>query len=126
MVNPGTGIGGEGPGDEDSDRLSRTSAPSPPAPVQWRLAPGVWPVEGTVVGGTAAPGEHAYTLVLPNGRRYQVSEALYRLAELLASGRSLEEVAARLSEWLGRPIAAAEVEALVERKLVPQRIATVL
>ena len=78
MVNPGTGIGGEGPGDEDSDRLSRTSAPSPPASVQWRLAPGVWPVEGTVVGVTAAQGEHSYTRVLPNWRRLHVIESMYR------------------------------------------------
>ena len=119
MVSQGPGESGQGKGDA-------SAGVSSPAPVQWRLAPGVWPVEGTVVGGTAAPGEHAYTLVLPNGRRYQVSESLYRLAELLASGLSLEEVAARLSERLGRPIAAAEVEALVERKLVPQGIATVL
>ena len=84
----------------------------------WRLAPGVGLLEGTLAGGEP-PGARAYALVLPSGRRLQVSEPLFRLAALLQAGLPAEEVAARLSERLGRPLAAADVAALVASKLQP-------
>ncbi len=84
----------------------------------WRLAPGVGLLEGTLVG-PAGPAGPAYVLVLPDGRRYRVSEPLYRLAELLRGRLSAEEIAARLSARLGRPLSAGEVTRLVEQRLVP-------
>ena len=121
VERPGTGDTdqGAGSGDEHPD-----PGPPTPDPVEWRLASGVWLVEGTAVGAGAAVDEHVYTLVLPDGRRYQVSEPLYRLAELLECRLSLQEVAARLSERLGRPLTVADVAGLVERKLVPQHVVT--
>jgi hypothetical protein len=93
-------------------------------PREWQLAAGVGLVEGTVIGAGQAAGRHAYTVVLPSGRRFEVSESLYRLAELLAGRRTLSEITARLAERLGRPFSEAEVAALVERKLASQGIAT--
>jgi hypothetical protein len=105
---------GEGVKAESS---GRDTAPSEPLASRWRLAPGVGLVEGTLVGGEGTPGERVYALVLPNGYRYRVSEALYRLAELLAGERSVAEVAVHLSQRLGRPLRPAEVAGLIERKL---------
>ncbi len=93
-------------------------------PHPWPLARGVGLVEGALIG-PEGPGGHVYTLVLPDGRRFQVSGPLYRLAELLASTLSAEEVAARLSERLGRSLGAADVAALVETKLAPQGVVRV-
>jgi hypothetical protein len=85
------------------------------------LAPGVGLLEGTLVGAEPA-GAHVYALVLPNGRRFQVSEPLYRLAELLQSHLPPEEIAARLSARLGRPLSAADVASLVATRLQPQGV----
>ncbi len=91
---------------------------------RWRLARGVGLLEGTVVGDSEAAGQHAYTVVLPSGHRYQVGESLYRLAELLAGGLAPEEVAAQLSQRLRRPFTADEVDRLVESKLVARGLVT--
>ena len=92
---------------------------APPHP--WPLAPGVGLLEGTQVGpeGVAGP---VYALVLPDGRCFQLSEPLYRLAELLRGTWSADEIAARLSQRLGRTASAADVGRLVESKLAPQGI----
>jgi hypothetical protein len=87
----------------------------------WRLAPGVGLLEGTLVGGEPE-GAHAYALVLPSGRRLQVSEPLYRLAELLQRPLPPEEVAARLSARLDRPLSVADVATLVATRLQPQGV----
>src|SRR5437879_11316724 len=64
----------------------------------WRLAPGVWPQEGRAVAGRAEADERAYTLIMPSGRRFELTEPLYRLAELLEAPRSVPDVAARSEE----------------------------
>ena len=88
---------------------------------EWILARGVSLLEGTLVGGEQA-GAHVYALVLPSGRRLQVSEALYRLAELLQSRLPPEGVAARLGARLGRPLSVDDVAALVATRLRPQGV----
>jgi hypothetical protein len=88
---------------------------------QWTLVRGVSLLEGTLVG-TEQPGTHAYALVLPSGRRLQVTEALYRLAELLQSRLPPEEIAARLAARLGRPLTVGDVAALVDTRLRPQGV----
>jgi hypothetical protein len=92
-----------------------------PVPHPWPLAYGVGLLEGTLVGAVGA-GRHAYALVLRDGRRFEVSEPLYRLAELLQGRLSAEEIAARLSARLGRPLSVADVAGLVELKLAPQGV----
>ena len=87
----------------------------------WALAHGVGLMEGALVGAEGAGG-HAYVIVRPDGRRFQVSEPLYRLAELLQGRLSADKVAARLSERLGRSLTAADVVTLVETKLAPQGV----
>jgi hypothetical protein len=89
----------------------------------WQLTPGVGFLEGTLVGDGAHAGQHAYLLVLPDGRRFNVSRPLYHLARLLAGGASLATAAARLSESMARPIGEQEVEALISRRLAPLGLA---
>jgi hypothetical protein len=86
---------------------------SQPAPLP-RLLPGV--ELGELDSGST---EQAYLLTLPDGRNFQVARPLYHLASLLDGERTPAEVAAALSEHLGRPIGVDEVTAIVEQKLVP-------
>ena len=65
---------------------------------------------------------HVYALVLPSGRRFQVSEPLFRLAELLQSHLPAEQIAARLGARLGRPISVADVATLVATRREPQGV----
>jgi hypothetical protein len=51
---------------------------------------------------------------------------LYRLAELLQGRLSADQVAARLSERLGRSLGASDVATLVETKLAPQGVVRAL
>jgi hypothetical protein len=92
--------------------------PGEPGP-KWGLAAGVWLVEGTAVGAAQGDPAHVFTLVRPDGRRFQVSESLYRLAELLEQRLPLTTIAVRLSEWVGRPLEPSDVATLIERKLAP-------
>ncbi|HLH26470.1 MAG TPA: hypothetical protein VK066_28450 [Chloroflexota bacterium] len=101
--------------------LSPAPDPRSPSPYTWRLAPGVSLLAGTLVGGDQS-GVQVYALVLPNGQRFQVSEPLYRLAELLRSRLPPEEIAARLSARLGRPLGVAEVASLVATRLAPRGV----
>jgi hypothetical protein len=102
------------------DPAPRTSADdASPQPTEWILAPGVWPVEGTVVGAPGGCPAHSYTLVRRDGRRFQVSEPLYRLAELLEAGHPLAVVAQKLGERLGRSLDERQVARLIREKLVP-------
>jgi NAD(P)-dependent dehydrogenase (short-subunit alcohol dehydrogenase family) len=77
--------------------------------------------EDTLPGPEPA-GAHVYALLLPNGRRFQVSEPLYRLAELLQTRLPAEEIAARLGARLGRSLSVADVAALVATKLAPEGV----
>jgi hypothetical protein len=86
---------------------------------EWRLAAGVWPVEGVAFGVPDADAAQVYTLVRPDGRRFQVTEPLYRLAELLEQRLPLATIAVRLSERVGRPLEPSDVATLIERKLAP-------
>jgi hypothetical protein len=108
MVEPGTG-----PARSSHDPLEAV----------WRLAPGVWPQEGQAVTGRAMADERAYTLIMPSGRRFELTEPLFRLAELLEAPRSVPDVAARLGKRLGRPISAAQVAALIDEKLADHGVA---
>ncbi len=96
-----------------------TAENTPPAGSEWGLAPGVWPVEGFAIGTPRPEPAHVYTLVRPDGRRFQVSESLYRLAELLEARQSLTAIAAELSGRLGRPLGADDVDRLIREKLLP-------
>src|SRR5262249_5959827 len=99
-------------------------APYDPLTAVWRLAPGVWPQEGRVAAGErGATDDRAYTLIMPSGRRFEVPEPLYRLAELLEAPRTVPDVAARLGERLGRPISAAQVASLIDEKLADHGVA---
>jgi hypothetical protein len=110
------------PGMGDRDReMGAVDWAGADIPHQWPLARGVSLLEGTLVGGEQ-PGAHVYALVLPSGRRFQVSEALYRLAELLQSRLPPDEIAARLTARLGRRLTVANVAALVDTKLRPQGV----
>ena len=111
------GIGGPQAGDEGTDL--------PHAPAAWALAHGVGLIEGALVGSDG-PGGHVYVIVRPDGRRFQVSEPLFRLAELLQGRLSADQVAARLSERLGRSLGASDVATLVETKLAPQGVVRAL
>jgi hypothetical protein len=118
----GLGARGPGPGDEFSPAPSDPRPPThDPGASPWRLARGVSLLEGTLVGGEP-PGTHVYALVLPTGRRLQVSEALYRLVELLQSRLPPEEIAARLAARLGRSLSAQDVATLVATRLRPQGV----
>jgi hypothetical protein len=86
---------------------------------EWQLATGVWPVEGTAVGVADADAAHVYTLVRPDGRRFQLTEPLYRLAELLEQRLPLATIAVRLSERVGRRLEPSDVATLIVRKLAP-------
>jgi hypothetical protein len=99
------------------------SIPQPPSssPHAWTLVHGVSLLDGTLVGGDHS-GTHAYALVLPSGRRLQVSEALFRLVELLQSALPPEEIATRLAARLGRPLSVGDVAALVATRLRPQGV----
>jgi hypothetical protein len=94
-----------------------------PLEAVWRLAPGVWPQEGRVVAGRTVGDDRAYTLIMPSGRRFELTEPLYRLAELLEAPRAVPDVAARLGERLGRPISAAQVASLIDEKLADHGVA---
>ncbi len=96
-----------------------TGADDARQPTDWILAPGVWPVEGTAVGIPNGSPAHVYTLVRRDGRRFQVSEPLYRLAELLEARLPLAVVAEKLGERLGRPLGEHQVDRLIREKLVP-------
>jgi hypothetical protein len=87
----------------------------------WALARGVGLLEGTRVNAEGAAGQ-VYALVLPDGRCFEVSEPLYRLAALLQGTWSADEIAARLSEHMGRGVSTDDVARLVEAKLVPQGV----
>jgi hypothetical protein len=76
-----------------------------------------------LVGNGAQGGQHAYLLVLPDGRRFHVTRPLYHLARLLARHVSLSEVATSLSECVARPLGQEEVAALIARRLAPLGIA---
>lgn len=105
-------------GDEPaSDPASATTTDT----IAWRLAPGVGLLEGTLAGGEPV-NAHVYALVLPSGRRFQVSEPLFRLAELLQSRLPAEQIAARLSARLGRALPVADVATLVATRLEPQGV----
>jgi len=86
---------------------------------EWQLATGVWPVEGIVVGVANAEAVHVYTLVRPDGRRFQLTEPLYRLAELLEQRLPLATIAVRLSERVGRRFEPGDVATLIAQKLEP-------
>jgi hypothetical protein len=88
---------------------------------EWQVARGVSLWEGTLAGAEPA-GAHVSALLLPNGRRFQVSEPLYRLAELLQTRLPAEEIAARLGARLGRSLSVADVAALVATKLAPEGV----
>jgi hypothetical protein len=110
-------VGGPAAGDRGAE--------VPQAPPAWALAHGVGLIEGTLVGPDG-PGGHVFVIVRPDGRRFQVSEPLYRLAELLQGRLSADQIAARLSERLGRSLGASDVATLVETKLAPQGVVRAL
>ena len=120
MVEHGPGGGGRGTG-ETGAPARPAPWPVAPGPHPWRLAPGVGLLEGTLAGGEPA-GTHVYALVLPSGRRFQVSEPLFRLAELLQSALPAEQIAARLAARLGRPVTVADVAILVSTRLEPRGV----
>lgn len=117
MVDQGAGIRSQGAGEDEA----RPPVSWPLALGPWPLAPGVSLQEGTLVGDDCA-GAHVYALLLPSGRRFQVSEPLYRLAQLLQTRLPAEEIAARLGARLGRPLSVADVATLVATKLAPQGV----
>ncbi len=63
--------------------------------------------------------EQAYLLTLPDGRNFQLAGALYHLTCLLDGERDTVEIAAALSQRIGRRVTAEEVETIVDRKLAP-------
>jgi hypothetical protein len=104
---------------DEHDPAPASSAPLSAIP--WRLAAGVGLLEGTLAGGEPV-STHVYALVLPSGRRFQVSEPLFRLAELLQSRLPAEQIAARLGARLGRSITVADIATLVATRLEPQGV----
>src|SRR4051812_32246812 len=93
------------PGAAEDDRADRMPS---------RLLPGV--LLGELDSGAS---EQAYLLTHPDGRHFQVAGALYHLASLLDGQRGTNTIAAELSERIGRPVTAEEVETIVDRKLAP-------
>jgi hypothetical protein len=77
-------------------------------------------VPGAVLGELdASTTRQMYLLSLPDGRNFQLAGPLYHLATLLDGERTHAEVAAALSERIGRPVSADEVYTIVETKLGP-------
>ncbi len=113
--------GADVPGQDAAPVLAPAEAPPAAEPHPWPLARGVGLLEGTLAGADGAGG-HVYALVLPSGRRFQVSEPLYRLAELLRGRLPAAEVAAGLGGRIGRPLSAADVATLVATKLAPHGV----
>jgi putative peptide zinc metalloprotease protein len=68
--------------------------------------------------------DQRYLLTLPDGRNFQLAAPLYHLASLLDGRRSHAETADALSDRIGRPVSASEVEAIITRKLAPLGILT--
>ncbi|HEY7064644.1 MAG TPA: hypothetical protein VII06_24435 [Chloroflexota bacterium] len=120
-LRPAAASGAEIPGQEATPAPATADAPPAAVPHPWPLARGVGLLEGTLAGAEG-PGSHVYALVLPSGRRFQVSEPLYRLAELLRGRLPAEEVAARLGARVGRPLSAADLSTLVATKLAPHGV----
>ena len=89
------------------------------ATTEWQLATGVWPVQGIALGVANADAAHVYTLVRPDGRRFQLTEPLYRLAELLEQRLPMATIAVRLSERVGRRLEPGDVVTLIAQKLEP-------
>jgi putative peptide zinc metalloprotease protein len=61
--------------------------------------------------------DQAYLLTLPDGRNFQVAAAVYHLAELLDGRRTYAEVAADLTERVGRAVSADDVIQVIHGKL---------
>src|SRR5262249_25640954 len=65
-----------------------------------------------------------YLLTRPDGPNFQLAAPLSHLALLLDGRRSHAETADALSDRIGRPVSATEVEAIITRKLAPLGILT--
>jgi hypothetical protein len=85
----------------------------------WRLAPGVGLLSGTLVGDSGEPARNACLVVLPNGRRFEVTPSLFLVAELLAGDVSLRDVARQIGQRTGRLVSPSALDAIVRQKLVP-------
>src|SRR5438874_2264332 len=87
----------------------------PPRP---SLAPGV-----VLAGPMPGTGYRATQWLIQRGDRYlQVSEILYRVAELCDGSRTDEEIGVLVSAETRRNVTAADVRAVVDTKLVPAGI----
>lgn len=67
---------------------------------------------------TTSP-EKLYVAYLPDGRRLQISDYLYRTLSLIDGERSISEIAVELSRQFGKTISDDAVRRIFERKLVP-------
>jgi putative peptide zinc metalloprotease protein len=61
-------------------------------------------------------------LILRQGAFIQVTELLYRLADACDGNRDHDEIAAKVSEEIGRKATGANVRQLLERKLIPMGV----
>jgi putative peptide zinc metalloprotease protein len=101
--------------------VGRHPSATPPDPAAPRnpplaLAPGV-ELLGEYLGSGSK--EAAYLVRRPDGRMLRMSLLLYMVAGGLDGDRDLDEIAGRIAGDLGRPVSAASVAYLIDRKLRP-------
>jgi hypothetical protein len=63
-----------------------------------------------------------WRMELPDGRAFALTDALRRLVALVDGHRTVGEIAARLSEDMGRPVAVAQISALLHDRLAPMGV----
>src|SRR5712692_487002 len=67
-------------------------------------------------------GGPAWRLELPDGRAFGLNDSLRRVVTLIDGRRSVADIAAALSEQVGRPVASAQVTAVIRDRLAPMGI----
>jgi dienelactone hydrolase len=67
-------------------------------------------------GDGAQPG---WRMELPDGRAFALTDALRRLVALVDGHRTVGEIAARLSEEMGRPVSPEQISTLLHDRLAP-------
>src|SRR5207248_7476316 len=100
-----------------------TSAPAPRDEDQAAQVPRIALV-GMVVPADEATsvGGPAWRLEMPDGRAFGLNDSLRRVVTLIDGRRSVADVAAALSEQVGRPVSSAQVTAVIRDRLAPMGI----
>jgi alpha/beta superfamily hydrolase len=108
----------QGIGDGSGAPRLPAPSPQPPSPAEQvpLLTTGALVHPPDPFGADERP---AWRLELPDGRSFALTDALRRLVALVDGHRTVGEIAARLSEDLGRAISAEQVSALLHDKLAP-------